>query len=382
MENAEDLMCFSHLRWGFVFQRPNHLMSRCATERRTFFWEEPVVASELRPGAGRCEVKELECGVVVMTPHLSSALDSEGLAREQRALLDRSLLEHRIDHPVLWFYTPMALEFASHIPASAIVYDCMDELSAFRGAPARLQAREQELFARADVVFTGGHQLFEAKRREHPHVYAFPSSVDRDHFARAREPIAEPEDQRAIPRVRLGYAGVIDERLDLDLLAAVADADPAWHVVMIGPVVKVHPCTLPRRPNLHYLGMKGYESLPSYMAGWDVALMPFALNEATRLISPTKTLEYLAAGKPVVSTPVRDVVRPYAEKGLVRIGQGEAFVREIAAALVDPPEPRRALADALVAQTSWDATWRRMSELMTGLAPTLRAPSVEQGAAQ
>ena len=175
------------------------------------------------------------------------------------------------------------------------------------------------MLARADLVFTGGQSLYEAKRGQHPRVFAFPSSVDAAHFARARRATDDPADQAAIPHPRLGFFGVIDERMDLDLLAAIADARPDWHLVIIGPVVKVDPASYRERANIHYLGKKDYQELPGYLAGWDVALLPFAINESTRFISPTKTPEYLAAGKPVVSTPIRDVVRPYGMRGLVHI---------------------------------------------------------------
>jgi UDP-galactopyranose mutase len=247
----------------------------------------------------------------------------------------------------------------------------MDELSAFSGAPRDLLRRERELFARADVVFTGGHSLYEAKRAHHSNVHAFPSSVDAAHFASASgrtARLSEPADQRDLPGPRVGFFGVVDERMDLALVARLADELPACSVVIVGPVAKIDPSSLPRRPNLHWLGQKTYDELPAYLAGWDVALMPFALNDATRFISPTKTLEYLAAAKPVVSTAIRDVVTPFGELGLVRIGAGAQFVEHVAAALRargTPEEARRtASADAWVASTSWDRTWEAMHGLL------------------
>jgi len=366
MKCKADVVCLSHLRWGFVFQRPNHLISRCARSRRTFFWEEPIFDAGVAPDGGHLQIREVSPGLRVAVPHLPQGLDDRAAELAQRRLLDGMMAEHGVRSPVLWFYTPMALGFAGHVEAATVVYDCMDELSAFRGAPPALRSREADLFARADVVFTGGHSLYEAKRAQHPRVYPFPSSVDREHFARARDErrfVREPEDQAPIGRPRVGYFGVIDERIDLHLVARVADAEPSWQIVMVGPVVKIDPKSLPRRPNIHYLGQKSYGDLPAYIAGWDVAMMPFALNESTRFISPTKTLEYLAAGKPVVSTAVRDVVRPYGELGIARIGEGATFVEAIAASL-SRPAAQRAAADGYVARTSWDRTWRAMWEIV------------------
>lgn len=362
MDGAADLVCISHLRWDFVFQRPNHLMSRSARERRTFFFEEPA------PGdVARVAVREIGENLLNAVPHLPPGASGADAGERQRRLLDGMLRDYGVRRFILWLYTPMALPFTRHLDPVCTVYDCMDELSAFHGAHPALLQQEQELFRRADLVFTGGASLFESKRTHHPSVYAFPSSVDAAHFERARRGLADPPDQASIGRPRVGYFGVIDERMDLELLAAIADARPRWSVIMVGPVVKIDPERLPRRPNIHYLGQKTYRELPAYLAGWDVAMMPFALNESTRFISPTKTLEYLAAGKPVVSTAIRDVVHPYGERGLVRIADRATFVQAIDAALAEDPGPRRAAADALLAHTSWDATWARMSRLISAV---------------
>ena len=276
------------------------------------------------------------------------------------------MAEHQIVDPVLWYYTPMALAFTGGIEASAVVYDCMDELSLFRGAPPELRQREAELLRTADLVFTGGQSLYEAKRGQHPSVHAFPSSIDRAHFATARSgEIAEPADQAAIPHPRLGFFGVLDERLDQELLREVAAARPDWHFCLIGPVVKIDPAELPRPANVHYLGQKQYDELPAYVAGWDVALLLFAQNDATRFISPTKTPEYLAAGKPVVSTPIKDVVRPYGELGLVEIaGDAPSFVAACERALRGTDASWLERVDRFLAGNSWQSTWERMEALI------------------
>ncbi len=356
-----DLICLSHLRWDFVYQRPQHLMERCARGHRVFFVEEPVLDN----GPAFLDVQPRQGGVLLAVPHLPPGLDPPATEQAQRGLLDGLLREYGVQSYVLWYYTPMALGFTDHLAPLGIVYDCMDELALFAGAPPQLQQRERDLFARADLVFTGGQSLYEAKRRQHPRVWAFPSSVDVAHFRQAREWAAEPADQAPIPHPRLGFYGVIDERLDLGLLAGVADARPDWHLVIIGPVVKIDPAHLPRRANLHYLGGKSYRDLPAYLAGWDLAMLPFARNDATRFISPTKTPEYLAAGCPVVSTSIRDVVRPYGQLGLARIADTPPdFVAAVEAALREPRAARLERVDAFLAQVSWDHTWAQMHILI------------------
>ncbi|MDX2098424.1 MAG: glycosyltransferase family 1 protein [Leptolyngbyaceae cyanobacterium bins.59] len=309
------------------------------------------------------EVSKRECGVWVVVPHLPNWVNDKLLIEMQQSLLDELFEEYAIAAPILWYYTPMAMAFSAHVRSSVIVYDCMDELSAFRGASPELRIWEKQLFERADVVFTGGHSLYEVKRHQHENVHAFPSSIDVAHFAQAKTMEEEPEDQVNIPHPRLGFYGVVDERMDLELLDEIAQARPDWHLVIIGPVVKIDPETLPNHPNIHYLGGKSYQELPNYLAGWDVALLPFARNESTRFISPTKTPEYLAAGKPVVSTSIRDVVRPYGEQGLVKIADTAS---EFVAAIESIFQTKSANADwreqvdAFLSQMSWDKTWTSM----------------------
>jgi UDP-galactopyranose mutase len=357
-----DLVCLSHLRWDFVYQRPQHLLSRFAKRQRVFFVEEPTFDE----GPMHLDVSQRDCGVYVVVPRLPKELEgSEILESVQREMINRLFADYKIDAHVLWYYTPMAIGWARHLQPVGTVYDCMDELSAFKGAPRALKDREAELFRRADLVFTGGQSLYEVKRDQHKNVYAFPSSIDAPHFAQARSIVDEPADQASIPHPRMGFFGVIDERMDIELLDAVAAARPDWHLVIIGPVVKIDPAELPRRANIHYLGGKSYAELPSYLAGWDVALLPFARNESTRFISPTKTPEYLAAGRAVVSTSIRDVVRPYGEQGMVHIADAPAeFVAAIERAMNEDAASRMHRVDAFLAQTSWDQTWGRMAELI------------------
>lgn len=358
------LVCFSHLRWDFVYQRPQHLMARFARHFDVLYVEEPVPDND---NAAWLEIREEPEGVQVLVPRLPNGLSEQQKEHEQRVLLDRYLGSRATQKMTLWYYTPMSLAFSEHLRADLVVYDCMDELAAFRSAPVRLIERERQLLSRADVVFTGGYSLYEAKRALHPSVHPFPSSVDVEHFAQARLPVSEPMDQVGIAHPRLGFYGVLDERLDIELVDAVAAARPDWNIVLVGPVVKIDPASLPQRSNIHYLGSKNYSELPFYLAGWDVALMPFARNESTRFISPTKTPEYLAGGRAVVSTPIVDVVRSYGTSGMVRIAATAAeFAASIESELARASD-RVALceqADGILGSMSWDCTWHSMCEVM------------------
>ena len=352
------LLCLSHLRWDFVFQRPQHLMVRATRDFDVLFVEEPL---DDAAGPPWMDLSRRAAGVVVATPHLPPGLGPEAALAAQRALLDEALAPHAGRPVVTWFYTPMALGFASHLRPSLTVWDCMDELSAFRGAPARMREMDAAMLARADVVFTGGRSLYEAKLGRHPDLHCFPSSIDAAHFSRARAAQPDPHDQAGVGRPRIGFFGVVDERMDTGLVDALAALRSDWHFVMLGPVAKVDPAALPRRPNLHWLGPKRYDELPSYLAGWDLGFMPFALNESTRFISPTKTPEFLAAGLPVVSTPIVDVVRDYGEAGLVEIASGtDAFAEKLAALLARPRGAWLGRVDKHLAGISWDRTWEAM----------------------
>jgi glycosyltransferase involved in cell wall biosynthesis len=357
------VICFSHLRWDFVYQRPQHLLSRFAGRHDLVYIEEPIFedvdAPELRltPRGERIQV-----GVPVL-PH---GLSDSGKVLAQRQLVDRHLEALKTGRRIFWYYTPMALLFTRHLDADVVVFDSMDELSAFKGAPPELLALEEELMGRADVVFTGGHSLFEAKKHRHPDIHAFPSSIDTSHFGRGRSADRkDPENQASIPRPRLGFFGVIDERFDIDLLRDVAAAKPDWQFVMIGPVVKIDPADLPKAANIHWLGGRDYKTLPDYIGGWDIGFMPFALNESTRFISPTKTPEFLAAGLPVVSTPIHDVIRSYGAENHVAIAKDAASVIQSVEELMDMDRgPWLERVDQKLAESSWDQTFEKIYELV------------------
>ncbi|PZN93498.1 MAG: glycosyl transferase [Hyphomicrobiales bacterium] len=353
------LLCFSHLRWNFVLQRPQHLLMRAARDFGVIFVEEP----EFVDGAAPDLRLQWHGDVLVATPVM--APDQSDAAAHIKKHVERLIVPLRVGRVVHWYYTPMALPIARDLPADCIVYDCMDELSAFKNAPARLRHLERELLGSCDLLFTGGESLHEAKRGRHADAHCFPSSIDTAHFVQARAPRADPTDQESIPHPRIGFFGVIDERFDIPLLNALAAHKPDWHFVMIGPVVKIDPAELPQAPNIHWLGRKEYSQLPDYLRGWDAGFMPFAINDSTQFISPTKTPEFLAAGLPVVSTPIRDVVRTYGATGLVKIAGGPldmaAALEEV---LLDPEPGWLAAVDQQLSGSSWDQTWQDMHALI------------------
>ena len=368
MQPQYSIAAFSHLRWNFVYQRPQHLLSRLAARHPVAFIEEPELDAD---GPARWERSQPQPNVTVYRPR--TPVGPPGFDADQLPVLEPLIAEIRSElggtHVLAWLYTPMALPLARALAPDAVVYDCMDELSLFLGAPPELLSHEAELLKYADVMFTGGPSLFRAKQSRHPNVHCFPSSVDAGHFrlvdAGGRH-VSEAEDQAELPHPRLGFYGVIDERLDLELVDRLAEAHPDWQIVLVGPVVKIDPERLPRRPNIHYFGQRSYDELPRYLAGWDVCLLPFARNEATRFISPTKTLEYMAAQLPIVSTPITDVAEPYGE--IVYLGgTPDEFLAACETALSSSAEERARWAEQMrkvLAGTSWDVTVAAMDRLL------------------
>ncbi len=358
------LICFSHLRWDFVYQRPQHLLSRFAEVQPVYYFEEPVLSSN----GNYLDFSQRDYNLTIVTPHLNLTESSEEKVKYilQRDLLDQWLQEEIGQQFILWYYTPMALSFTNHLKPSLLVYDCMDELSAFRFAPAQLKKMEHDLLSRADLVFTGGLSLYEARKENLTNIFLFPSSVDKNHFQKARNISDEPSDQALILGPKAGYAGVIDERFDVKLLYEIATNSPEWNFIIIGPVVKIDPQLLPNLNNIFYFGMKSYDDLPAYMSGWNFGLLPFALNESTRFISPTKTPEYLAAGLHVISTPIKDVVDTYSGKDLIYIAStGKEFSTRLNEEYDDTPNIEwLKRVDNFLKQNSWHHTWEKMNDLM------------------
>jgi len=363
------LVVHSHLRWDFVWQRPQQLLSRIAATNSVLFVEEPVFLDDIPAPALRLSTPN--AGVTRVVPHVPSNLagDYDGVARVVRSLLESLLTSQdvapRFVRVVQWFYTPMpAPVMLGAFNEVAVVYDCMDELAQFRFAPSDIGAREQLLLAQADVVFTGGYRLFESKKRYHGNTHFFGCGVDARHFGSARLPETEvPADAAGLPYPVFGYFGVIDERLDYSLIGALASARPDATVLMVGPLAKVDPRELPQAKNIHWLGQRDYADLPRYVKAFDVCLMPFALNEATQFINPTKTLEYMAAGKPIVSTAVADVVRNFSP--IVRVAtDSDEFVRAVSDAAAEPDESLIAAGLKKAAASTWEAIVERMREIV------------------
>lgn len=372
------ILCLSHLRWDHVWQRPQQLLSRLARDFQILYVAEPEI--------GRTPEGE---------PYLRLVAEDEALSAWQPVIPDRpeaierwretymrlvmELLVRRgpvgpggasirsAGPLVAWFYTPTPWYLLDAVPADLVVYDVMDELANFAGAAADLRFRESRLLGRADLVFAGGRSLYAARRDRHPRVHLFPSGVDAPHFARAADPdLAIPAEVAALPRPILGYYGVIDERIDLDLLRDLALRCPDWSIAMVGPLAKVAPERLPRAPNIHYLGQQPYARLPAFLRAFDVCLMPFALNDATRSISPTKGPEYMAAGKPIVSTAVPDVVASWPEAVTIASG-ADGFVDAVQGALGEPDAQRESRLRAqgeIVANSGWDRVAGEMCRLI------------------
>ena len=356
-----DLVVFSHLRWEFVWQRPQHILQRFAKTHRVLFVEEPIEHDETENGSAR--IFSGGKNITVLQPKVSW----ENFPHNSISLIHTCMNMLKMERPLLWFYSAEFVDVIDSLPHSLVVYDCMDELSAFQNASPLLIFQEKQLMEAADVMFTGGKSLYESKRRFHPNVYCFPSSVDQKHFAKALSKNTKiPADIAALPKPIVGFYGVIDERLDTHLLAEVAQKMPDTSFVLLGPVVKIPSEDLPHFDNIHYLGSKKYEELPHYLKGFDVAMMPFALNKATRFISPTKTLEFMAALKPIVSTAISDVKHVFAKEVSVAHTAAEfiAALDHYFAETQTQKTTRIALQTKVVKQTSWDKTVFHMNDIL------------------
>jgi len=352
-----DMIVFCHLRWQFVYQRPQHIISRMSAHQKILLVEEPIHFEQHERGTATIDVINEQ--LHILQPKVESI---EAIAE----VLNKYVLNKNV--PVGWFYSASFSPLLGALQFETVVYDCMDELSLFKGAPQQLIDQEKYLLANADIVFTGGKSLYESKNKMHSNVYCFPSSVDEAHFSKALNGIAVPEDIANLAAPIVGYFGVIDERVDLALINDTAIKMPEVSFVMIGPIAKIQDSDLPKQHNIHYLGMKSYEELPNYLKGFSIAMMPFALNDATKYISPTKTLEYMAAGKPIISTKITDVVRDYSDCVTFASSASE-FTEAVNAILEDNNKiSREASYQEILKNTSWDATASQMKTLIKKLA--------------
>lgn len=346
LHDPYDIVVFCHLRWDFVYQRPQHIISRLARKARVLFVEEPVGAHRAMDESA---IRVISSTLHVLQPAVDHIADIPAVLR---------MLMPRMHASIIWFYSPSFIPVLDSLQADRIVYDCMDELSLFRGASASLAGMETDLLSRADMVFTGGRRLYESKKALHSNVYCYPSSVESHHFEKALNGIAVPEEITALQHPVVGYYGVLDERIDFDLIADTARLMPEVHFVLVGPLAKITEADLPKAANIHYPGMKAYDELPNYLKGFDIAMMPFAMNEATKFISPTKTLEYMAARKPIISTPVYDVVRSYRHCVQI-VNDAKDFRSEILNILHENEIEKKKRFEAyeqILSETSWDRT--------------------------
>ncbi|HEX8561702.1 MAG TPA: glycosyltransferase [Flavobacterium sp.] len=349
-----DMVVFCHLRWEFVYQRPQHIISRLAKNFKILLIEEPIPHSPEEANTGN--LHKISENLHILQPKTASIA-------EIKNVLPQFVSDTSIN--IGWFYSPSFVSLLPEFNFGTIIYDCMDELTLFKGAPAELLEQEKFLISNADIIFTGGKSLYESKKQLHDHVYCFPSSVDQEHFAKALNGVSIPDDIANIPSPIVGYFGVIDERIDLQLLEQTAKINPEVSFVMIGPLAKIGDHDLPRLENIHYLGMKSYNVLPNYLKAFSVAMMPFALNDATKFISPTKTLEYIAAGKPIISTAIKDVVRDYSHCVSI-VDSAENFTEAIDKAL---GKTDKLALDAdyreILEKTSWNNTVSQMSQIIS-----------------
>ncbi len=354
------IIAHSHLSWDWVWQRPQQFLSRLSRRHRTLFVEVAPPSEKLRePESRLIETTQPNLTVLRMQFPMSRWSDGEWVDRRRRELVHEVLkgpLSGQFDRPVQWFYDPMAAPaFIGYMDEQAVVYDCMDELSQFKHSPKEILERERELLLLADVVFTGGRKLYHSKKLVNPNCHFYGCGVEVDHFEKAMHARTYvPDEVNFLHKPVLGYFGVVDERLDYGLIASLADANPYWSVVIIGPRIKVEEADLPRRKNLHWLGKRDYADLPAYCKAFDVCLMPFALNAATEYINPTKALEYMATGRPIVSTAVPDVVSNFS--GVVKVARGaEDFVDLCRAQAVSPDWSAVRKGQQMARENTWDA---------------------------
>lgn len=362
MENKNyDLIVFSHLRWEFVTQRPQHIVSRLSTSHNILFIEEPIRYTKSDRGTAR-ELK-VSPRLTVVQPRISS----ENMIEELSNFIKKYIYGTKVKKPILWFYSAMFSPILDVISPRLVVYDCMDELASFKNAPKELVSRENFLLSKADIVFTGGKSLYESKNKVHDNVYCFPSSVDATHFKKSfKKSTSVPDDLLKIKKPIVGFYGVLDERLDTDLLREIATLAPYISFVLIGPLAKIEQTDLPNLVNIHYLGARTYQELPQYLKGFDIAMMPFALNEATTYISPTKTLEFMAALKPIISTPIKDVVRDY-KKEIAIVQNSREFILAIKNLLNETPQQkdkRQRMQTSIINNNSWDKTTFQMKKII------------------
>lgn len=357
---AYPIIVHCHLCWDWVWQRPQQFISRLSKRHRILFVETIGPDPQLATPFARFYTPENLPNITVLRLQFPSWRweDGDYVDRTRREMVQEFLKgpgRGQFDNPVQWFYDPMAVPaFHGQMNEILTVYDCMDELSKFKCAPPEIRTREASLLNEAEVVFTGGRKLWESKKLSNDNCHFYGCGVEVDHFARARAAETRvPEDLANIPKPVLGYFGVVDERMDYDLVAKLADANPNWSIAIVGPVMKVDPNSLPKRPNLYWLGQRQYADLPGFCKGFNVCLMPFALNESTEFINPTKALEYMASGREIISTAVPDVISNFSQ--VVKVGYShDEFIALCRRAVEQPDTEAVERGLEMASQNTWE----------------------------
>lgn len=365
--DSTDLIVLSHLRWDFLFQRPQHILSRYGRYRRVYYFEEPLFGMTEIP---RLHIKETPDNVLVVVPHIPTKGSPQELNLQLAKLLDELIEDEEIIEYSLWYYTPMALNFTRHLKPQNIIFDLMDELINFYEDKRQLGLLEKELTDNADLVFMNGRTLFNSKKHLNSNIHELPSSIDFKHFSLARQKLIEPDDQVHIPHPRIGFYGVIDQRVDLEIIGKIAELEPLYQFIVLGPIINVKTSELPIRNNIHFLDKKDYHALPLYLAGWDCVFMPYRLDDSTKLFSPAKILEFLAAGKPVVASPLPDIIYSYKGKELIHLAKSpEEFIKKINLALQENRnEEWITKIDSFLQDQNWDDLFSKMIYLESDLA--------------
>lgn len=364
-----DLLVFSHLRWDFVFERSQHLHSRFAKYRRVFFVEEPVLGSVEIP---RFHLRETPEGVQIAVPHLPKSLKSEDIEPVLRDLVDELIFEEDLSRFVLWYDSPRALPFTRHLEAQHVIFDLQGKVDS--------SAETLELLRKADLALTGSSVQYEALKSTFPNLEFVPSSVDHDHFSQGRQSLVEPTDQVNLSHPRIGFYGVIDDRLNFELIEELAIKRPDWQFVLVGPVMEGDPEKLFHSKNVHVLGKKDYHELPLYLSGWDCAILPFRQSERTAYLSPTMALEFLSAGKPVVATPLPEIRTFLGDLGLVWTAETtEEFLRCIEDALASR-ETREWSEEfeGLVTGKTWEETFLAIASLEKDLKASQKGVRIQR----
>jgi len=378
-ENRKTIICFSHLTWDRnLFQRPQQLMLRFSKRFNVLYvsgysCRQFFIDLFRRKKTHSYHVTD---NLAVYSPFALPPIKkySSITIRLNKILLSflvkRRLKKLKFKDPILWIYHPRYIDAIGKFKEELIIYDCMDDftslLSDYEDRERNIKD-ERALLKKADMVFAGGYSIAELKRDSREHIHVFPSAVEIYHFKKARSDNLEmPDDITDIPHPILGYWGAIDERVDHELLKRLAMKHPEWSIVLLGPIVR-HKAGdlsyLKEIKNIFWLGPKDYSLLPNYAKAFDVCLIPFVLSREGKFLSPTKTLEYLATGKPVVSTPITDVVRFY--DGVVGIADGpDEFGMAVRRCMEEDNASMKQKRICFTENKSWEDTAEKMEKLI------------------